>query len=40
MNFIVDGVKAQKKWAPILDALKVVDDEKRHGCPNMQKCIK
>jgi len=29
MNFIVDGVKAQKKWAPILDALKVVDDDKR-----------
>ena len=29
MNFIVDGVKAQKKWAPILDALKVVDEEKR-----------
>jgi hypothetical protein len=28
-NFIVDGVKAQKKWAPILDALKVTDDEKR-----------
>ena len=29
MNFIVDSAKAMKKWAPILDALKVVDDEKR-----------
>ena len=29
MNFIVDGVKAQKKWAPILDALKVGDEDKR-----------
>jgi hypothetical protein len=29
MNFIVDSVKAQKKWAPILDALKVVDEDKR-----------
>ncbi len=29
MNFIVDSAKAMKKWAPILDALRVVDDEKR-----------
>ena len=29
MNFIVDSAKAIKKWQPILDALKVVDDEKR-----------
>lgn len=29
MNFIVDGAKAQKKWAPILDALKVGDEDKR-----------
>jgi len=29
MNFIVDSVKAQKKWAPILDALKVTDEDKR-----------
>ncbi len=29
MNFIVDSAKAMKKWAPILDALRVQDDEKR-----------
>lgn len=29
MNFIVDTTKAQKKWAPILDALKVQDEDKR-----------
>jgi hypothetical protein len=29
MNFIVDSAKAVKKWAPILDALRVQDDEKR-----------
>jgi len=29
MNFLVDNAKAIKKWAPILDALKVVDDDKR-----------
>ena len=29
MNFIVDSARAMKKWAPILDALKVQDDEKR-----------
>lgn len=29
MNFIVDTVKTMKKWGPILDALKVVDDDKR-----------
>jgi len=29
MNFIVDSAKAMKKWAPILDALKVGDEEKR-----------
>jgi hypothetical protein len=29
MNFIVDSAKAMKKWAPILDALRVQDEEKR-----------
>jgi hypothetical protein len=29
MNFIVDSAKAMKKWAPILDALKVGDEDKR-----------
>lgn len=29
MNFIVDTVKTMKKWGPILDALKVVDEDKR-----------
>ena len=29
MNFIVDSAKAMKKWAPILDALRVQDDDKR-----------
>ena len=29
MNFIVDTVKTMKKWGPILDALRVVDEDKR-----------
>jgi hypothetical protein len=29
MNFIVDTAKTMKKWGPILDALKVVDEDKR-----------
>lgn len=29
MNFIVDNAKAMKKWAPILDALRVQDEDKR-----------
>ena len=29
MNFIVDKAKALKKWAPVLDQLKVADEEKR-----------
>jgi len=29
MNYIVDNAKAVKKWGPILDHLKVVDDDKR-----------
>lgn len=29
MNFIVDKAKAEKKWTPILEALKVEDTEKR-----------
>ncbi len=29
MNFIVDKAKAEKKWTPILEALKVTDTEKR-----------
>jgi len=29
MNFTVDTAKALKKWSPILDALKVQDDDKR-----------
>ncbi len=29
MNFLVDKAKALKKWAPILDNLKVTDDDKR-----------
>jgi hypothetical protein len=29
MNFIVDKAKAMKKWAPILDTLKVEDPDKR-----------
>jgi hypothetical protein len=29
MNFIVDSAKAIKKWQPILDALRVTDDDKR-----------
>lgn len=29
MNFIVDKSKAEKKWSPILEALHVVDPEKR-----------
>ena len=29
MNFIVDKAKALKKWSPVLDSLKVADEEKR-----------
>lgn len=29
MNFIVDKAKAEKKWSPILEALKVTDPDKR-----------
>ena len=29
MNFIVDKAKALKKWSPVLDSLKVQDEEKR-----------
>jgi hypothetical protein len=29
MNYIVDKAKALKKWAPVLDHLKVVDEDKR-----------
>jgi hypothetical protein len=29
MNYFIDKPKAVKKWAPVLDSLKVTDEDKR-----------